>query len=283
MAKSSSDATREYKSWTKLEEQTLIMCMREMTDNKLVTNGNFNLPHLKALEKMMHDKLENCELLAVPHMKSKSHPKASRLNNKPLLCYDDLSVIFGVQQATGVHAVHPSDVASKIIHRSGMTNYMEEDTVEHVDSYTIPANMDHNAVMEDLINQGIDMDATGLKEVEAETTSKRATAKGKEVDPSSGSKRSRQQFTNEDRAQIASAMSAASENFGKTAVSYCIEGNVAVRRQYLYAELANFPELTGNQRTRVMRHLNRDDGDATTFFQLPTDKEKLEFIWWILE
>ncbi|CAN1132702.1 hypothetical protein LINPERHAP2_LOCUS7189 [Linum perenne] len=61
MAKASSDATREYKQWSKLEEQTLVMCMREMTDNKLVTKGNFKLPHLKSLEKMMRDKLENCE------------------------------------------------------------------------------------------------------------------------------------------------------------------------------------------------------------------------------
>ncbi|CAN1132703.1 hypothetical protein LINPERHAP2_LOCUS7190 [Linum perenne] len=142
-----------------------------------------------------------------------SHPKASGLNNKPLLYYDDLSVIFGVQQAIGAHAVQPGDAASKIMHHSGTANYMEEDTVEHVDSYTIPSNMDHNAVMEDLMNQG----------------------------------------------------------------------NVAVRRQTLYAELAKFPELTGNQRTRVLRHLNHDDGNATTFFQLPTDEEKLEFIWWILE
>ncbi|CAN1156378.1 hypothetical protein LINPERHAP2_LOCUS20915 [Linum perenne] len=212
-----------------------------------------------------------------------SHPKASGLNNKPLLYYDDLSVIFGVQQATGAHAVQPGDAASKIMHRSGTADYMEEDTMEHVDSYTIPANMDHNAVMEELLNQGIDMHATRLKEVEVEITSKCATAKGKEVGTSSGSKRSRQQFIDEERAQIASAMSAASENFGRIATSYCIEGNLAVRRQTLYAELAKFPELTGNQRTRVLRHLNRDDGDATTFFQLPTDEEKLEFIWWILE
>ncbi|CAN1181557.1 hypothetical protein LINPERHAP2_LOCUS35461 [Linum perenne] len=45
--------------------------MRDMADNKLVVKGNYRLPHLKSLEKMMHDRLENCQLLAVPHIKSR--------------------------------------------------------------------------------------------------------------------------------------------------------------------------------------------------------------------
>ncbi|CAN1141848.1 hypothetical protein LINPERPRIM_LOCUS25705 [Linum perenne] len=324
MAKASSDTTREYKLWSKLEEQTLIACMRDMADNKLVVKGNFKLPHLKSLEKMMHDRLENCQLLAVPHIKSKvryfkdkfvaalqlkqasgfgwddvrgcvvadeeifagwvkSHPKASGLNNKPNLFFDDLSFIFGVEQATGAHAVQPGDAASKVMSRPRTADYMEENTVEQDESYTIPTDMDHNAVLEDMINQGIDMHATGLKDVEAEITSKRMSTKGKEAATSSGSKRSRQLFSDEDRARIASSMVATSENIGKIADSYCIEGDVAVKRQSLYVELAKFEELTGSQRTRILRHLNRDDGDATTFFQLPTDEEKLEFIWWILQ
>ncbi|CAN0914935.1 hypothetical protein LINGRAHAP2_LOCUS28835 [Linum grandiflorum] len=100
--------------------------------------------------------------------------------------------------------------------------------------------LDHDAVMEDIINQGIDLDATGLKEVETEITSKQVQRKGKEVATS-------------------------------------------VKRQHLYAELAKFTRLSVSERTRAMRHLNRDDGDAATFFQFPTEEEKLEFVWTILE
>ncbi|CAN1181554.1 hypothetical protein LINPERHAP2_LOCUS35461 [Linum perenne] len=135
------------------------------------------------------------------------------MNNKPNLFFDDLSFIFGVEQATGAHAVQPGDAASKVMSRPRTTDYMEENTVEQVESYTIPTDMDNNAVLEDMINQG----------------------------------------------------------------------DVAVKRQSLYAELAKFEELTGSQCTRILRHQNRDDGDATTFFQLPTDEEKLELLWWILQ
>ncbi|CAN1141753.1 hypothetical protein LINPERPRIM_LOCUS25654 [Linum perenne] len=74
-------------------------------------------------------------------------------------------------------------------------------------------------------------------------------------------------------------MASASENLARIANNYCIKGDLAVRRQYLYQELATFADLTFGQHTRIMRHLNRDDGDATTYFQLPTSEEKLVFLW----
>ncbi|CAN1273441.1 Sulfite oxidase [Linum perenne] len=307
MTKGNIEGTRDYKVWTRVEEQTLIASMREMADAKLVEKGNFRLAHLKALEKMMAEKLGNCQI-AVPHIKSKasgfgwdtargcvvaddevfagwvkSHPKASGMNHKPMPYFDDLCVIFGVDQATGAHAVQPGDAVSRVVARPGVSSYMDEDEVEQGDSYNIPNTGDHNAVMEDLINQGIDMHATGLRHVEAEITSKRDPVKGKEAATSSGSKRTRQQFTDEDRARIAASMVTTTESIGKIADSYCIEGDLALKRRSLYQELAKFPELTSNQRSRALRHLNRDDGDASTFFQFPTDEEKLQFVWEILE
>ncbi|CAN1292092.1 hypothetical protein LINPERPRIM_LOCUS21415 [Linum perenne] len=135
------------------------------------------------------------------------------MNHKPMPYFDDLCIIFGVDQATGAHAVQPGDVVSRVVARPGVSSYMDEDEVEQGDSYNIPNTGDHNAVMEDLINQG----------------------------------------------------------------------DLALKRRSLYQELAKFPELTSNQRSRALRHLNRDDGDASTFFQFPTDEEKLEFVWEILE
>ncbi|CAN1186986.1 hypothetical protein LINPERPRIM_LOCUS11168 [Linum perenne] len=106
---------------------------------------------------------------------------------------------------------------------------------------------------------------------------------GKEAATSSRTKRSCQQLSDEDPTRIASSVVSTSENIGKIAYSCCIEGDVVVKMQSLYVELAKFLELTGNQRTRILRHPNRDDGGATTFFQLPTNEEKLEFLWWILQ
>ncbi|CAN1315983.1 hypothetical protein LINPERPRIM_LOCUS29902 [Linum perenne] len=71
MAKSGSEGTRDYKSWSKKEERMLVTCMRELVDERHVEKGNFKLSALKALERMMHTRLEGCQLLAVPHIKSK--------------------------------------------------------------------------------------------------------------------------------------------------------------------------------------------------------------------
>ncbi|CAN1243528.1 hypothetical protein LINPERPRIM_LOCUS5718 [Linum perenne] len=315
------EGVRDYRVWTKKEEHTLVECMRYMAEHRQVEKGNFRAPGLKELQRMMHERIENCPLLEVSHVKSKvrylkdkftallqlkeasgfgwdesrgcivadesvfagwvkSHPKVSGLNNKPVPYWDDLCFIFGVDQALGVDAVQPADAASNMKARTGLSDYMDTDN-EQVDSYTIPAAMDHNAVMADLINQGIDMHATKLKEVEAEVTAK--TVKGKDAASSSSVKRTRQQLLDEDRARMAAHLAAATENLGKIASSYCIDVDISVKRQFLYQELARFGELTSNQRTRALRHLNRDDGDANTFFQFPTDEEKLEFVWSILE
>ncbi|CAN1136471.1 hypothetical protein LINPERHAP2_LOCUS9473 [Linum perenne] len=138
--------------------------------------------------------------------------------------------------------------------------------------------------MEEIINHGIDLHATGLKNyVEDEVTSKRTQNRGKEAATSSGSKQSRQQLADDERAQIAAYIAMTTENIAKIATNYCIEGDLAVKRQSMYQELAKFGEHTSSQRNKVLRHLNRDDGDCTTFFQFPTDEEKLEFVWSIIE
>ncbi|CAN1347836.1 hypothetical protein LINPERPRIM_LOCUS41256 [Linum perenne] len=301
----------------------LVTCMRELVDERQVEKGNFKLSHLKALQRMMHTRLEGCQLLAEPHIKSKvrymkdkfsaslqlkeasafgwdeargcvvaddevfsgwmqSHPKASGLNNKPLPQWDDLCFIFGAQTPTGADAVQPGDETSRVNARARQSEYMDIG-MEQVDSYTIPSNIDHNVVMEELINQGIDMHATSLKDLEAEITSTNAAEKGKQTGASSGSKRSRQLFTEDDRARIISTMAATSENIARIADTFCVEGELAVRRQILYQELCTFPDLNQAQRRTIMRHLNRDDADATIYFQLPTSEEKLAFVRSFLE
>ncbi|CAN1159955.1 hypothetical protein LINPERPRIM_LOCUS21981 [Linum perenne] len=111
------------------------------------------------------------------------------------------------------------------------------------------------------------MHATSLKEVEAEISSKCAPVKGKGVGSSStGSKRSRQLWSDEQRDSIASCLAATSVNISKIETSYCLEGELVVKRQYLYEELSNFPELSAYQQTKAMCHLYRDDGYTSTYF-----------------
>ncbi|CAN1192202.1 hypothetical protein LINPERHAP2_LOCUS41433 [Linum perenne] len=173
------------------------------------------------------------------------HPKASGLNNKPLPFWDDLYFSFGAEMATGADAVQLGDATSKVHSRGGISSPVGAD-VEKVDSYTIPSNVDHNAVMEDLINQGIDVHASSLKDIEAEITSKNAAAKGKQTGTSLGSKRPGKLFMEDDRAQIVTTMAIASDNIARIADSYYIEGELAVRRQSLYQELSGFPDLTSS-------------------------------------
>ena len=187
-----------------------------------------------------------------------------------------------MDQALGVNAVQPSDAASKLDSHAGPGDLMGEQN-DTFDSYTIPENMEHTAVMEEIINQGIDVHATSLKAVEGEITSKRVQINGKEKASSSGTKRSRQQFSEEDKAQLATNLAMTSEHIAKIATNYCIEGELAVKRQFLYQELVKFSELSVCDRTRALRHLHRDDGDASSFFQLPTDEEKLALLYAILE
>ncbi|CAN1188329.1 hypothetical protein LINPERHAP2_LOCUS39262 [Linum perenne] len=64
-------ATREYKAWTKEEEQMLVFCMRELVEARHVEKGNFKTSSFTSMEKMMHTRMPTCKPLTVSHVKSK--------------------------------------------------------------------------------------------------------------------------------------------------------------------------------------------------------------------
>ncbi|CAN1186652.1 hypothetical protein LINPERPRIM_LOCUS10946 [Linum perenne] len=177
------ESVREYKVWSKLEERTLMNCMIELSEKRVVEKGNFKLTGLKELERMMHTRLEHCTLLA-------SHPKASGLNNKPLPFFEELCKVFVVDHAHGLDAVQAVDAAIMLEPLVHATEFVGDYTPSNAESYTFPPNLDHEKVMEELINQGLDFQATGLKHVEVRIVVVAAKGKVKGSSPSSGMKQS---------------------------------------------------------------------------------------------
>ncbi|CAN1189949.1 hypothetical protein LINPERHAP2_LOCUS40200 [Linum perenne] len=70
-------------------------------------------------------------------------------------------------------------------------------------------------MMEEFINQGYDMNAEGLKDVEKDTTTKESTDKGKATS-SAGNKRSCQQMTEDYLSAINDQMRTFGENIART-------------------------------------------------------------------
>ncbi|CAN1182471.1 hypothetical protein LINPERPRIM_LOCUS40861 [Linum perenne] len=120
--------------------------------------------------------------------------------------------------------------------------------------------------MEDIMNASIDLQATRLKQAEAAISSKGRVGKGKEKATSSGMKRSKNQLLEDERAMMAESIASTTENIARIATNYCIECDLAVKRQVLYYELNKLTSLSVIECTRALRHLNHDDDDAATYF-----------------
>ncbi|CAN1138613.1 hypothetical protein LINPERHAP2_LOCUS10798 [Linum perenne] len=97
----------------------------------------------------------------------KSHPKASGLNNKPLPFFEELCKVFSVDHAHGLDAVQAADAAIMLDPLMHATKFVGDYTPSNAESNTFPANLDQEQVMEELIYQGLDLQATSLKHVEA--------------------------------------------------------------------------------------------------------------------
>ncbi|CAN1817199.1 hypothetical protein LINPERHAP1_LOCUS27981 [Linum perenne] len=238
---------------------------------------------------MMRELVDNCQLAAIPHIKSKvryfkdKFTATLELKEASGFGWDDARGCVIAEEGVFAEWVKPSDAASMLEPRVLLSDFMSEQNTVNADSYTFPANLDHDEVMAEIVNQGIDLEATGLKELDVAMSGRKLKGKGQQSATSSGTKRTRAQAFKEDSGRIADTIEVATENIAKIATNYCIEGELAVKRQGLYQELAEFYELSVVDRTRALRHLNRDDGDATTYFQLLTMEEKRTFVSILLE
>ncbi|CAN1774785.1 hypothetical protein LINPERHAP1_LOCUS13089 [Linum perenne] len=208
----------------------------------------------------------------------KCHKLAAGLNNTKLHRWDEMCKIFEVHRADGTDSMTAADAASRLegqLRRSQVSN----------DNYAAET----TPMMEDFINQGYDMNAEGLKDVEEDTATKESTEKGK-GSSSAGSKCSRQQMTEDYLAAINDQMGTFGENIARTSANierltdnWCMPVDVASRRAYLVDEIKRLPGISYRQSLLAIRILMKDNADWETFCMLPTDAMKADFILTILE
>ncbi|CAN1847466.1 hypothetical protein LINPERHAP1_LOCUS38552 [Linum perenne] len=152
-------------------------------------------------------------------------------------------------------------------------------------------------MMEDLINEGYDMNAEGLKDVEEDTATKDVeediatkgvSYKGKGM--SSGSKRSRQQATenylaaiNEQMASFQKSIARTTSNIERLTNNWCMPEYVTSRRQFLVDEINRLTGISYRHGLKAIRILMKDPADWETFCMLPTDEMKEDFILTVLE
>ncbi|CAN1162241.1 hypothetical protein LINPERPRIM_LOCUS1279 [Linum perenne] len=215
----------------------------------------------------------------------KSHKQAAGMNNTRLPYWDELCKIFEVTLADGSESMTARDAASRLERQ-----IRRERSFDAYAAETTP-------MMEDLINEGYDMNAEGLKDVEEDTATKDVeddtatkgvSDKGKGM--SSGSKRPRQQATenylaaiNEQMASFQESIARTTSNIERLTNNWCMPEDVASRRQFLVDEINRLPGISYRQGLKAIRILMKDPADWETFCMLPTDEMKEDFILTILE
>ncbi|CAN1122191.1 hypothetical protein LINPERPRIM_LOCUS2629 [Linum perenne] len=212
------------------------------------------------------------------------HKLVAGLNNTKLHRWDELCKIFEVNRADGTESMTPADAASRL---EGDLR-ASETTFDAYAAETTP-------VMEDFINQGYDMNAEGLKDVEEDTATKESTDKAKESTDkgkgtSSGTKRSRQRTTDNYLAAIHEQMESFQATIERTTTNierltnnWCLPEDVANRREFLVDEIKKLPGITYRQSLQAIQILMKDPTDLETFCMLPSDQMNEDFIHTMLE
>ncbi|CAN1837553.1 hypothetical protein LINPERHAP1_LOCUS35136 [Linum perenne] len=208
-----------------------------------------------------------------------SHKYAVGLNNCRLPYWDELCKISEVSRADGTEGMTPADAASRLeaeLRATASAPYP-------ADSYAA----DTTPMMEDLINQGFDISAEGLKDMEEDTA---ATPTDKNEKSTSGQKRTRQQATDEVLASIKVQMERFQDSITTTTGhierltnTWCLPVDIASRREYIVDEVKRLEGITYAQSLKAIRMLMKDQADLETFFKMPSDVMKVDFILSMLE
>ncbi|CAN1837556.1 hypothetical protein LINPERHAP1_LOCUS35136 [Linum perenne] len=111
------------------------------------------------------------------------------------------------------------------------------------------------------------------------------------VDPmQSGQKRTRQQATDEVLASIKVQMERFQDSITTTTGhierltnTWCLPVDIASRREYIVDEVKRLEGITYAQSLKAIRMLMKDQADLETFFKMPSDVMKVDFILSMLE
>ncbi|CAN0887113.1 hypothetical protein LINGRAHAP2_LOCUS15535 [Linum grandiflorum] len=216
----------------------------------------------------------------------KGHKHASRLQNARLARWNELCKIFEYSRADGTESMTPNDAASALeaeIRATDSAPYPQFDTYAS----------DSNPIMEDLINEGFDMNAEGLRDVAdavdgPEETMSRETEKGKAT--SSGMKRTRAKATDEylnalqtQMESMTGTLTTTSTQIVRLANNMCLPDDIATKRSRVIDEITRLPGISYGQRLKAHRIFMKEPSDLEAFFQLPDDQMKEDFILSILE
>ncbi|KAK4852253.1 hypothetical protein QYF36_022401 [Acer negundo] len=132
--------------WIEEEDNKLIESLSELNnDGRFKAEGSFKPRHLKELEKKLHEKLPRCNLLdtekktvttekPVWDAYIQSHKDDAHFKLKSFPYYDELSMIFGKDRATGQHAETSADVKEKLQNKGGDYNLDDNASTENVDN-----------------------------------------------------------------------------------------------------------------------------------------------------
>ncbi|CAN1152981.1 hypothetical protein LINPERHAP2_LOCUS19093 [Linum perenne] len=209
----------------------------------------------------------------------KGHTYSAGMNGCRLPYWDDLCKIFEASRATGTEGMTPADATSRLEAELRATDSAPYPT----DSYAA----DTTPMMEDLINQGFDIRAEGLKDMEEDTT---ATPADKIEKSTSGQKRSRQQATEDYLASIKEQMekfqetiTTATTNIERLTNTWCLPVDVANRREYIMDEVKRLEGISYSQSLKAICMLMKEPSDLETFCKMPTDDMKVDFILSMLE
>ncbi|CAN1234363.1 hypothetical protein LINPERPRIM_LOCUS4196 [Linum perenne] len=106
----------------------------------------------------------------------------------------------------------------------------------------------------------------------------------------SGSKRSRQSMTDDYLCALKDQMGKFQESITNTASnierltnSWCLPEDVISRRESLVDEVNRLDGITYKQSLKAIRMLMKDPADLETFFKMPSDEMKVDFILSMLE
>ncbi|CAN1247860.1 hypothetical protein LINPERPRIM_LOCUS6517, partial [Linum perenne] len=191
------ERARDYKVWTKEEDKVFIYNLQKLAREKYIENGSFHPGGYKELERLMNIDVPGCNIKVDPHIKSRFHWWKYKFVAQNYLRNSSGS---GWDDARGCVSMEELKFAE------WLTNTRR------------------------LGESGYDIQATGLKEAEAQSSTQ---AKGKSSTASSGQKRTRQQANDGKMDKMTETIAETAHNIARMANTFCIHDDTTMRQKML--------------------------------------------------